>query len=127
MNVGLFILTKITAKPILNALLSGDAVGIEAGLLYLDIRTVAMFWLTLSAVYKNVIVALGKPIFATASGFVEIAARYAIPLILVNFLGFAAVPMTDAITWLILSALLMPAYMYRLKKVTKETKLYEKQ
>ncbi|MBQ5808020.1 MAG: MATE family efflux transporter, partial [Tidjanibacter sp.] len=97
-NVGLFILTKAVARPILNALLSGETVGVEAGLLYLDIRTVAMFWLTLAAVYKSVIVALGKPFLATVSGFLEIGVRYLVPIILAASLGFAAVPMTDAIT-----------------------------
>jgi putative MATE family efflux protein len=121
-NIGLFILTKIIAKPILNILLSGEATGIEAGLLYLDIRTIAMFWLTLAAVYKNVIVALGKPFFSTVSGFLEIAVRYAVPITLASSFGFAAVPLTDAITWLMLAAFLMPAYMYEFKKIVKRAK-----
>ena len=125
-NIALFILTKITAKPILNALLSGETIGVEAGLLYLDIRTIAMFWLTLAAVYKSVITALGKPFFSTVSGFLEIAVRYIVPITLTGILGFAAVPLTDAITWLILALFLTPAYLYEFKKVTKEAKLYEK-
>ena len=126
-NVGLFILTKIVARPILNALLSGETVGVEAGKLYLDIRTVSMFWLTVAAVYKSVTVALGKPFFATLSGFLEIAVRYIVPITLATSLGFAAVPMTDAITWLMLAIFLVPAYMYEFKKVTKEAMLREKQ
>jgi putative MATE family efflux protein len=126
-NVGLFILTKIIARPILNALLSGETVGVEAGILYLNIRTVAMFWLTIAAVYKSVIVALGKPFFATVSGFLEIAVRYIVPITLAASLGFAAVPMTDAITWLMLAVFLMPAYIYEFKKAIKRATLYEKQ
>jgi Na+-driven multidrug efflux pump len=126
-NVGLFILTKAVARPILNALLSGETVGVEAGLLYLDIRTVAMFWLTLAAVYKSVIVALGKPFLATVSGFLEIGVRYLVPIILAASLGFAAVPMTDAITWLMLAVFLTVAYMYEFKKIIKGETLYDKQ
>jgi putative MATE family efflux protein len=126
-NAVLFILTKIIARPILSALLSGETVGVEAGILYLDIRTVAMFWLTIAAVYKSVIVALGKPFFATVSGFIEVAVRYIVPIALGASIGFSAVPMTDAITWLVLAVFLMPAYIYEFKKITKGVKMYEKQ
>jgi len=125
-NAVLFLLTKLIERPLLSYLLSGDEVGTEAGLMYLDIRICAMFVLTFAAVFKNVTSSLGKPFFPMISGFLEIAVRYIIPLSLTSVLGFAAVPITDAITWTMLAIFLTPAYIYEFNKIKKETCGYGK-
>lgn len=124
-NAVLFLLTKLIERPLLSYLLSGDEVGTEAGLLYLDIRICAMFVLAFAAVFKNVTSSLGKPFFPMISGFLEIAVRYIVPLTLTSVIGFAAVPLTDAITWTMLALFLTPAYIYEFNKLKKGADTHE--
>lgn len=115
-NVVLFVIFFFAAQPLLAFLLDGGET-VAAGVMYLRIRCTAMFILTFAAVYKNVLNALGRPMFPTISGFVEIAARYVIPLLLAAPLGFLCVPLTDALSWLILTLFLAPAYWYEMKRL----------
>lgn len=124
-NVVLFVVTKVVEKPLISYLLSGDEVGIETGLMYLDIRICAMFVLSFAAVFKNVTSSLGKPFFPMISGFLEIAVRYIVPLTLTSVIGFAAVPLTDAITWTMLALFLTPAYIYEFNKLKKGADTHE--
>jgi len=87
--------------------------------LYLRVRCTAMFILTLAAVFKPVLAALGRPLFPTISGFIEVAVRYIVPLTLTPLLGFAAVPLTDAIIWLILAVFLTGAYIFEFNRLTR--------
>ena len=75
-----------------------------------------MFVLTPAAFYKSLLPAIGRPFFSTFSGFVEIGIRYVFPLFFSTLLGFASVPLTDAVVWSVLAALLVPAYYFEFKK-----------
>lgn len=118
-NCVLFVISIFTLRPMLSFILKGEEFAVEAGMLYLIIRCIAMFILTFAAVYKNVLNGLGCPFFPAISGFLEIAARFIIPISLSKPLGFASVPLTDAITWMMLALFLTPAYFYEIKKLKK--------
>ena len=113
----LLIVALIICKPILRLILGGNDVAVDAGFLYLTVRCVAMFVLTPAAFYKNLLPAIGRPFFSTFSGFVEIGIRYAFPMLFSTLLGFVSVPLTDAVVWSVLAAILLPAYYFELKKV----------
>lgn len=122
-NVFLFLLLFFTSEPLIQVLMGAEATAIDAGVTYLRIRCTAMFVLTLAAVYKNVLNALGRPLFPTISGFLEIGVRYIIPLVLAPVLGFLSVPLTDAISWLMLALFLMPAYFVEVRKLQNTVKM----
>ncbi len=107
----------LCAKPLMVFLLNGDQVGVNAGRTYLFIRGFSMFILIIPSILKNALSALGRPLFPAVSGFVEIASRFAVPILLTKILGFAAVPLTDTISWLIIGLLLIFAYQIEIKKV----------
>lgn len=122
-NVFLFLLLFFTSEPLIQVLMGAGATAIDAGVTYLRIRCTAMFVLTLAAVYKNVLNALGRPLFPTISGFLEIGVRYIIPLVLAPVLGFLSVPLTDAISWLMLAVFLMPAYFVEVRRLQNKVKM----
>lgn len=119
-NLVLFLMVLFAARPLLTLLIKDSPIAVEAGVSYLFIRCTAMFVLTFAAIFKNVLAALGKPLFPTVSGFLEIAVRYIIPITLAPTLGFFCVPLTDASTWLMLAILLTPAYVYEIKNLQKQ-------
>lgn len=120
-NVMLFSLSYLLSGPILNSFLDQNETAVNAGRLYLLIRCTAMFILTPAAFYKSVLPAIGKPFFSTLSGFLEIGVRYAFPLLTAEALGFISVPLTDAVTWLMLAAILTAAFYYEFKKTKAKT------
>lgn len=116
-NVMLFSLSYLLSGPILNSFLDQNETAVNAGKLYLLIRCTAMFILTPAAFYKSVLPAIGKPFFSTLSGFLEIGVRYVFPLLMAEKLGFISVPLTDAVTWLMLAVILTAAFYYEFKKI----------
>ena len=116
----LLVLVMLLCKPILQFILSGNQTAIQAGIVYLAVRCCAMFILTPAAFYKSLLPAVGRPLFSTVSGFVEIGARYAFPLCAAG-LGFISVPLTDAVAWIVLAVMLVLAYRYEFKKIRKGT------
>ncbi len=118
-NVVLFIIALLTMRPLLSFIIKDSAVAVDAGVLYLKMRCTAMFILTFASVYKTVLTGLGKPLFPTISGFLEIIVRYLIPIMFSAKLGFVSIPLTDAVTWLVLAVFLTPCYIYEIKKLQK--------
>lgn len=118
-NIVLFIIMWFITKPLLEWFLIGDKVAVDAGVMYMRTRCTAMFILTFAAIYKTTLNALGKPMFPTISGFAEIAVRYIFPIITSAHLGFACVPLTDAVTWLMLALVLSVAYFFEFSKISK--------
>ncbi|NLE12079.1 MAG: MATE family efflux transporter [Clostridiales bacterium] len=118
-NAVLFTVMLFAARPLMSLMIDGGSVAVDAGVLYLRVRCTAMFILTLAAVFKPVLAALGRPLFPTISGFIEVAVRYIVPLTLTPLLGFAAVPLTDAIIWLILAVFLTGAYIFEFNRLTR--------
>lgn len=98
-------------------MLNDNKVAINAGMLYLFIRCLSMFVLTPAAIYKSVLPAIGKPFFSTLSGFLEIGIRFIFPLLTSSILGFSVVPLTDTVSWIMLSILLIFAFYYEFKKI----------
>lgn len=119
-NVCIAAAVFLTAKPLLQYILEGSATAVRAGCLYLAIRCLSMFILTPAAIYKSVLPALGRPFFSTLSGFLEIGVRFVFPLLFSQALGFAAVPLTDTLTWLMLALLLGGAYAYEFRQIQKD-------
>ena len=119
-NCILLLIFLFASRPLLSLIIKEGKIAVNAGVTYLYIRCTAMFVLTFAAVYKAVLTALGRPLFPTISGFLEIAARYIVPITLSQKLGFISVPLTDALTWLMLAVFLTPAYIYEFKKLQKE-------
>lgn len=107
-------------RPMLTAVINDSETAVDAGVMYLAIRCTAMFVLTFAAIYKNVLIGLGKPRFPTVSGFIEIAVRYAFPIAFASRVGFASVPLTDGVAWLVLAAFLAPAYYYELHRMGRQ-------
>lgn len=118
-NSVLFVISIFTVRPLLSFILKGDEFAVDVGYLYFAIRCTSMFVLSFAAIYKNVLTGLGRPLFPTISGFMEIAVRYIIPITLSQRLGFVSVPLTDAVTWIMLAFFLAPAYFYEIKKLEK--------
>lgn len=119
-NCVIFTIFLFAAKPLLGAFIQDNSNAVEAGVMYLRVRCTAMFLLAPAAIFKNVLIGLGKPKYPTASGFMEIAVRYAVPITLSSVLGFACVPLTDAAAWLMLAVFLAPAYASVMKKIEAE-------
>lgn len=115
-NGALLALALVVCKPILRFILGDNDTAVDAGVLYLAVRCVAMFVLTPAAFYKSLLPAIGRPFFSTLSGFVEIGVRYVFPLLFAVQLGFISVPLTDAVTWVVLAALLAVSYHFEFKK-----------
>ena len=122
-NIVIFVVMWFIAKPLLEWLLRGEQVAVGAGVLYLKIRCTAMFILTFAAIYKTALNALGKPLIPTVSGFAEIAVRYIFPITMSAHFGFACVPLTDAVTWLMLAILLSAAYFVEFSKISKHSEI----
>lgn len=125
-NIILFIAVFFLARPLLEFMIKDSETAVSAGVMYLNIRCASMFVLTLAAVYKSVLTGLGRPLFPTLSGFMEIIVRYVVPITLSQSLGFASVPLTDSLTWLMLALFLTPVYFYEFKKLKKQGENHEK-
>lgn len=117
LNISIIVLSLLISKPLLNSMLNQNKVAINAGMLYLFIRCLSMFVLTPAAIYKSVLPAIGKPFFSTLSGFLEIGIRFIFPLLTSSILGFSVVPLTDTVSWIMLSILLIFAFYYEFKKI----------
>lgn len=107
----------VLAKPFLRFMLEDNTTAVEAGFLYLCIRCLSTLFLTPAAIYKNLLPAIGKPLFSTMSGFLEIGVRFAFPLLLSQSLGFSVVPLTDTVAWFAISLLVFFAYTYEFRKL----------
>ena len=103
LNISIIVLSLLISRPLLNSMLNENKVAINAGMLYLFIRCLSMFVLTPAAIYKSVLPAIGKPFFSTISGFLEIGIRFIFPLLTSSILGFSVVPLTDTVSWIMLS------------------------
>ncbi len=114
-------------RPILTSVFDGNTTAIDAGCLYLYIRAASMLVLTPAALYKSILPAIGKPLFSTLSGFLEIGVRFLFPMLLAQVLGFSVVPLTDTFTWCILAAMLMISYHFEFAKCNKDGLKHEKQ
>ena len=114
-------------RPILTSVFDGNTTAIDAGCLYLYIRAASMLVLTPAAIYKSILPAIGKPLFSTLSGFIEIGVRFLFPMLLSHLLGFSVVPLTDSFTWCMLAAMLMISYHFEFGKCKKAGMIHEKQ
>lgn len=119
-NVVLLVVFTFCTVPLLSYLLAGDVVAVDAGATYLRIRCAAMLVLTFAAGFKSVLNALGRTVFPTVSGFIEIGIRYLIPITLSESLGFLSVPLTDAVAWFVLAVFLAVGYFVEIKKIKLE-------
>ena len=119
-SFAVLLLILFAARPLVARFLPADPVAVDAGVLYLKIRCTAAFALSFAAIAKSALVGLAKPFVPTLSGFVEIAVRYVFPLSVAPFIGFAAVPLTDAVIWLILALMLTPTLIHTVRKLMKQ-------
>lgn len=127
LNVVLFALSYVISPSILRLMITDGEKAIEAGVMYLKVRCTAMFVLAVASVYKLVLTGLGKPLFPTASGVLEIVVRYAATLWMVSRgVGFLSVPLTDASAWVAIAVLLFIGYLVEMKKIEREC-AHEKQ
>lgn len=127
LNVVLFALSYVISPHILRLMITDGEKAVEAGIMYLKVRCTAMFVLAVASVFKLVLTGLGKPLFPTISGVLEIAVRYAAPLWMVaRGVGFLSVPLTDASAWVAIAVLLLAGYLVEMKKIEREC-AYEKQ
>lgn len=106
-----------SARPLLSYLLSGDVIAVNAGVQYILIRCAAMFALVPASCLKNSLNSMERTLFPTISGFVEIAIRYIFPLTASDSLGFAAVPLTDGVSWLALTVLLLVGHIIEVNRL----------
>lgn len=126
-NVVLLFAVLLFGRTLIKALLgSASETALNAGMTYLNMRSVSMLVLTFAAVYKSVLPALGKTFFTTLSGFLEIGVRYLIPILFSKKLGFISVPLTDSVSWLMLAVLLCFAYFYEFRKLERKNEPNEK-
>ena len=135
-TVGREDLMKVSPNNLMKALsafdpsfkmITDNAQAVEAGVMYLRVRSLAMFILPVGCCCKSVLNALGKPLFPTLSGILEIAVRYAAPLVLVaHGAGFLSVPLTDAVAWTAIAVFLALAYLIEMRKIER-TDFHEKQ
>lgn len=116
-NVLLFVAFWFATEPLMNFMLGGEGIAVEAAKTYLLTRCGAMFTLTFAAGFKNVLNSMGRTAFPTISGFIEIGVRYLIPLTLSEILGFYCVPLTDAVSWTVLAVFLTVAYFIEIRKI----------
>lgn len=113
----LLVIFAASARPLLSYLLNGDVIAVNAGVQYILIRCVAMFALVPASCLKNSLNSMERTLFPTVSGFVEIAIRYIFPLTASASLGFAAVPLTDGVSWLALTAFLLVGYIIEINRL----------
>lgn len=119
-NIVLWAISQFAARPLLALMITDNAQAVEAGVMYLRVRSLAMFILPVGCCCKSVLNALGKPLFPTLSGILEIAVRYAAPLVLVaHGAGFLSVPLTDAAAWTAIAVFLALAYLIEMQKIEK--------
>ena len=127
LNVILFILSYFVSPLILRLMITDGEEAISAGILYLKVRCTAMFILAVASVFKLVLTGLGRPLYPTLSGVLEIAVRYAAPVAMVaRGVGFLSVPLTDASAWAAIAVLLFGGYLIEMKKIER-TCAHEKQ
>ena len=79
-NACIFLLVIFFSKAFLGFMLNNDKTAVQAAYLYLCIRCASTVVLTPAAIYKNILPAIGKPLFSTVSGFLEIGMRFLFPL-----------------------------------------------
>ena len=127
LNVILFILSYFVSPLILRLMITDGEEAVSAGILYLKVRCTAMFILAVASVFKLVLTGLGRPLYPTLSGVLEIAVRYAAPVAMVaRGVGFLSVPLTDASAWAAIAVLLFGGYLIEMKKIER-TCAHEKQ
>ncbi len=116
-NVILCVTVFAASRRMLEFLITDGDKAVTAGVNYLYVRSVAMFVLAVGSCYKSILNALEKPLFPLISGFLEIAVRYAAPFLLVaNGFGFMSIPLTDAISWIVIAVFLLFAYFHETKR-----------
>lgn len=115
--VALSVLSIFVSKPLLTALYGyGEATAKNAALL-MNIKLCTIFFLIPLVFYKAVLQALGKPLFPTLSGFLEITVRYVVATQITKAFGFLGVALTDPITWIITCVFFIITYRYEFKKL----------
>lgn len=121
LNVVLFIVSYFVSPLILRLMITDGEQAVEAGIMYLKVRCTAMFVLAVASVFKLVLTGLGRPLYPTLSGVLEIAVRYIAPVVMVaRGVGFLSVPLTDAAAWAAIAVLLFGGYLIEMKGIERE-------
>ena len=100
---------------------------ITNGKLYVNIHMFASLGLIPLVTFKSALQSLGRPLFPTISGFVEVGVRLISVIWLVRYLGFVGVALTDPFTWLVTGLFFVSVYAVEIKKVQKELCAVENQ
>ena len=116
---GVAIAVSLITSKLFVGMIVGDAGEniIYNGTLYVNIHVLFMLVLVPLIVYKGALQALGRTLFPTISGFLEVAARLIVVMVFTRLYGFTGILLTDPITWTVTCVFFIVTYNIEIRKV----------
>ena len=112
-----------TSESMLAGIYGYDKSTAKIAAFLLNVKAISIFSIVPLVFFKGIMLALGKPLFPTISGFVEMAIRFIVAIKLTEMFGMWGIALTEPLTWSVTGIFLMIAYRYEFKKIEKESGL----
>lgn len=122
--LGIALMMSVVGKSIVSIFLSGDPSVVEEALRvaynYLLFLCVPLFILYFLHIYRSALQGMGDTFLPMISGFVELAMRVSVALLLPRLIGENGVFLCEGAAWLGAIAVLIPAYYVRIARETRK-------
>ncbi len=89
------------------------------GKTYIGIISVFFIPLGMIFIFRNVMQGMGFPMMPMLAGVMELIGRGVVSMIAAQYLSFEGIAVSNPAAWLLADVLLIPAYFYTIKKVSK--------
>lgn len=127
-DIFLLVFSLVASKYIIAFMVgSQETTVITNGRLYVNIHMFASLALIPLVTFKCALQSLGRPLFPTISGFVEVGIRLMSVVWLVKYMGYVGIALTDPFTWFVTGLFFVIVYTFEIKKVQKELCAVENQ
>ena len=113
---------------IIGLFVTGDiAEIISYGKIYIQIVSAFFIPLGLIFVFRNVMQGMGYPMMPMLAGVMELIGRGTVALIAAHYLSFEGISASNPVAWILADILLIPAYLYTMKKLSQKKAVREAQ